>query len=89
MAAGRCSGCGQQGPMPKIAEHVTECPDWQRLWREERDRALPPEAELARWRLDSERAEHDARLASQIAATDGRRQAGAARFATKGDILDD
>lgn len=89
MAQGRCAGCGRTGECRAVQEHVMECPDWLRLYREDSARALPPAQELERWKAGDQQAERIVRLDTQIQATDDRRAAGTARFARRKDPLDD
>jgi hypothetical protein len=89
MATGRCAGCGKSGPPKKVQAHIMTCPDYAELYRADPARALPPEAEHARWAAQDKEADKAARRAALAEAGAARRADQVGRFARLPDILDD
>ena len=85
---GRCAGCLLTGDLKKVAWHVLGCADFARLYREHRERALPPALEHARWRREEGADARAADLAGRVADTLSARAASVARF-TVADPLED
>lgn len=77
---GRCAGCRQTGERKAIDWHVIRCPDFARLYRQDRARAIAPALEYARWRREDAVAEHADDLAGRVADTLSRRAASVSRF---------
>jgi hypothetical protein len=88
IAQGRCAGCGDMRALKDSEWHVTACPAWARLFREDPDLALDPAAELARWAEQDRGAERAADLRRRTADTVASRAASCRRFATV-DLLGD
>lgn len=75
--------------MRKLRQHVISCPAWAELYRTDRDRALDPAEEYARWEEQERGAERDRRVKESIAEVDAQRAAMADRFAKPRDILEE
>lgn len=84
---GRCT-CGVTGPLKTVTEHVLQCQDWARRYRENPQSALSPAEEYVRWEQEDKAGERAAVTQERIMATDAQRAAMAARFASQ-DILGD
>ena len=84
---GRCV-CGVTGPLKAVTDHVLQCRDWAKAYREDPSSALPPGEEYERWLRQDKAGERAAALREKVAETDAQRAAMAARFASR-DILED
>jgi hypothetical protein len=90
MAAGkgRCAGCGKVQDLSASRWHITQCPDWAALYRDNHDRALLPAAEYERWTREDRDSERADRKLRAMADTDARRDEYVQRF-KRPDPLED
>ena len=77
---GRCAGCQMSDDLKKVAWHVLGCALFAKLYREQRERALPPAQEYARWRREEGADARAADLAGRVADPLAARAASVARF---------
>jgi hypothetical protein len=77
---GRCAGCQETGPLKKVTAHVMQCAKWAALYRANREAALMPAEEFARWAAEERAGAHAADLAGRISDTQERRARSIARF---------
>lgn len=92
--AGRCAGCGLTGSSKKVSAHVLTCPDFLALYRSEPGRALDPEAEHQRHRLENDTSEaraqrRDLKLRARFAEMERRQALSTDRWRQPKDLLED
>lgn len=88
-AQGRCAGCQETGELKRIAWHVTLCPKWAQLYRDDPAAVLDPAAEYERWHREERGAERRADLERRIADTQASRAASVDRFRVRDPLEDD
>jgi hypothetical protein len=95
VASVRCAGCGELGSsVCRMNTHISTCPEYLSLWKEDRERALGPREEFLRWKEQEQSPEKIAirrsdNIAKKFAALDARRVVADRRWAPRPDPLDD